>query len=99
MAVQRGLYTDSTLRVMPDNGDLGSYMWSLVVLVSQFDTADERRPVRYPKVRSSVRRTMDRKAHWERVYTTKGTDAVSWFQPAPTVSTQLLNAAGLTTYT
>jgi hypothetical protein len=40
---------------------------------------------------------MDRKAHWQRVYTTK--DAVSWFQPSPTVAAQLLNAAGLTTYT
>jgi hypothetical protein len=48
---------------------------------------------------SSVSRTMDRKAHWQRIYTTKATDAVSWFQPAPTVATQLLNAAGLTTYT
>jgi hypothetical protein len=42
---------------------------------------------------------MDRKAHWQRVYTTKAPDAVSWFQPAPTVTAQLLNAAGLTKYT
>jgi hypothetical protein len=42
---------------------------------------------------------MDRKAHWQRVYTTKATDAVSWFQHAPTVATQLFDAAGLTPYT
>jgi len=33
---------------------------------------------------------MDRKAHWDRVYTTKASDAVSWYQPEPTVSLQLL---------
>ena len=38
---------------------------------------------------------MDRKAHWQRVYTTKAADAVSWFQTAPTVSARLLDAAGL----
>lgn len=38
---------------------------------------------------------MDRKAHWQRVYTTRPADAVSWFQATPTVSEQLLEAAGL----
>jgi hypothetical protein len=38
---------------------------------------------------------MERKAHWQRVYTTRAADAVSWFQPAPTVSAHLLDAAGL----
>jgi hypothetical protein len=38
---------------------------------------------------------MDRTAHWQRIYTTKASDAVSWFQTAPTVSAQLLDAAGL----
>jgi hypothetical protein len=38
---------------------------------------------------------MDRKAHWQRVYTTTPADAVSWFQATPTVSAQLLDAAGL----
>jgi hypothetical protein len=42
---------------------------------------------------------MNRKAHWERVYTTKPTHGVSWYQPAPTVSVQLLEAAGLTPHT
>lgn len=39
---------------------------------------------------------LDRKAHWERVYTTKASDAVSWFQSEPTVSLRLLDAAGVT---
>lgn len=38
---------------------------------------------------------MDRKAHWESVYATKAPEAVSWFQPAPTVSAHLLESAGL----
>jgi len=36
---------------------------------------------------------MDRKAHWERTYTTKASDAVSWFQPEPLTSLRLLDAA------
>jgi hypothetical protein len=43
--------------------------------------------------------TMDRKAHWDRVYTTKASEEVSWFQPEPTVSLQLLERAGLTAAT
>ena len=39
---------------------------------------------------------MDRRAHWQQVYTTTAADTVSWFQPVPTVSTQLLEAAGMT---
>jgi hypothetical protein len=38
---------------------------------------------------------MDRKAHWQTVYTTTATDAVSWFQQEPTTSAHLLDAAGL----
>ena len=38
---------------------------------------------------------MDRKAHWQLVYTTKAADAVSWFQAQPTVSARLLDAVGL----
>jgi hypothetical protein len=37
---------------------------------------------------------MDLKAHWQRVYMTKATDAVSWFESEPRVSLQLLEAAG-----
>jgi len=43
--------------------------------------------------------TMDRKAHWDRVYTTKASEEASWFQPEPTVSLQLLERAGLTAAT
>lgn len=39
---------------------------------------------------------VDRKAHWNRVYATKASDEVSWFQPEPTVSLQLLERSGLT---
>ena len=39
---------------------------------------------------------MDRKAHWDTVYTTQAAEAVSWFQPEPTVSLRLLEKAGMT---
>ena len=38
---------------------------------------------------------MDRKQHWERVYRTKASGEVSWFQAEPVVSLRLLDAAGL----
>lgn len=40
--------------------------------------------------------TEDRRAHWERVYTTKQDNEVSWFEDTPEVSLTLLRAAGLT---
>jgi len=46
-----------------------------------------------------VKRTMDRKAHWDRVYATKASEEVSWFQPEPTVSLRLLERSGLTVAT
>jgi SAM-dependent methyltransferase len=39
---------------------------------------------------------MNRKAHWDRVYATKASDAVSWFQPEPATSLCLFDAAGVT---
>jgi ubiquinone/menaquinone biosynthesis C-methylase UbiE len=33
---------------------------------------------------------MEPKSHWERVYTTKATDAVSWYQPHATLSMELI---------
>ena len=39
---------------------------------------------------------MHRKDHWERVYTTKGEQDVSWFESLPAVSLQMLEASGLT---
>lgn len=36
-----------------------------------------------------------RKDHWEHVYATRPSEGVSWFQPEPTVSLPLLEAAGL----
>jgi hypothetical protein len=37
---------------------------------------------------------MDRKQHWEGVYRQKSEDQVSWFQPRPEVSLELIRAAG-----
>lgn len=39
---------------------------------------------------------MRRKEHWERVYTTKGEQDVSWFESLPAVSLEMLEASGLT---
>ena len=38
---------------------------------------------------------MQSKDHWEKVYSTKATDAVSWFQPHADVSFDLINATGI----
>jgi len=38
---------------------------------------------------------MDRKAHWENIYTTKEADAVSWYQPSAHTSMEFVNKAGL----
>ena len=38
---------------------------------------------------------MDRPAHWNHVYTTKTDTDVSWTEIEPTVSLQMLEAAGL----
>lgn len=39
---------------------------------------------------------MQRKDHWERVYTTKGEQDVSWFEALPAISLQMLEASGMT---
>ncbi len=49
--------------------------------------------LRFPPLNVGWR--MDRKAHWQHVYRTKAADEVSWFQPEPTISARLLEAAGL----
>lgn len=38
---------------------------------------------------------MQRKEHWERVFTTKGEQDVSWFEALPAISIQMLEAAGM----
>jgi hypothetical protein len=38
---------------------------------------------------------VDTKTHWERVYSTKRSDEVSWFQACPALSLQLLDRAGI----
>ena len=39
---------------------------------------------------------VDRQQHWQRIYTTKPADRLSWFQPEPTTSLRLIAAAGFT---
>jgi SAM-dependent methyltransferase len=39
---------------------------------------------------------MERAAHWNRVYTTKSEQEVSWFEPLPAISLEMLEAAGMT---
>lgn len=39
---------------------------------------------------------MERAAHWNRVYTTKTEQDVSWFEPLPTISLEMLESAGMT---
>jgi len=39
---------------------------------------------------------MDRHAHWNEVYTTKRESEVSWFEAVPSLSLEMLEAAGLT---
>ena len=38
---------------------------------------------------------MERKAHWEQVYATKAAETVSWYQPVPARSLELLERAGV----
>lgn len=38
---------------------------------------------------------MDYKAHWSRIYQTKASDQVSWYQMHPTVSLQLIQQTGI----
>ncbi len=45
---------------------------------------------------SSEQFSTARKAHWESVFETKPTDAVSWYEASPTTSVSLLVEAGLT---
>lgn len=39
--------------------------------------------------------SFDRKAHWEKVYQTKGPETVSWYQPRPALSLDLIGRVGL----
>lgn len=39
---------------------------------------------------------MQRATHWNTVYTTKSEREVSWFEPLPAISLELLDAAGMT---
>ena len=38
---------------------------------------------------------MDRKQHWEQVYRQKSDETLSWFQPRPEISLDLIHAVGL----
>jgi ubiquinone/menaquinone biosynthesis C-methylase UbiE len=39
--------------------------------------------------------SIDRQAHWDNVYGTKGENKVSWFQESPTISLDLIDASGV----
>lgn len=39
---------------------------------------------------------MERRTHWNQVYTTKGERDVSWFEALPEISLEMLDAAGMT---
>jgi SAM-dependent methyltransferase len=39
---------------------------------------------------------MERAAHWNQVYTTKTEQEVSWFEPLPAISLEMLESAGMT---
>lgn len=39
--------------------------------------------------------TNDRKSHWENIYQTRDTEAVSWFQPTPALSLKLIKQCNL----
>src|SRR5690606_36057823 len=45
---------------------------------------------------TTLRSHMERADHWNRVYTTKTEKDVSWFEPLPALSIEMLEAAGLT---
>src|SRR5665647_1796143 len=42
---------------------------------------------------SDARGSMDRRAHWEQVYRTKGPDQVSWYQAEARLSRELIERA------
>jgi 2-polyprenyl-3-methyl-5-hydroxy-6-metoxy-1,4-benzoquinol methylase len=41
--------------------------------------------------------SVERQAHWENVYTTKGEKEVSWFEDSPTISLDLIRSTGVST--
>lgn len=49
-------------------------------------------PPWYP---AAMTETPDRRAHWQRVWTQKSPDAVSWFQPEPAMSVALIQSLSL----
>ena len=44
-----------------------------------------------------VMNNIERQAHWETVYQTKGEHEVSWFEESPTISLELISATGVST--
>src|SRR5689334_13246403 len=41
--------------------------------------------------------TLERQAHWQKVYQTKGEREVSWFQESPAISLDLIHETGVST--
>jgi hypothetical protein len=53
-------------------------------------------PLPGPRAESIRGTTMKRQDHWNRIYETTAPGEVSWYQPEPTLSLRLIQAAGFT---
>lgn len=56
-----------------------------------------RRDRRCESLHQGARLTVERRHHWDSVYSTKGERDVSWFETSPAISLQLIDAIGWTT--
>ena len=54
------------------------------------------RRIRYSE-RSRVMNSIERHAHWQTVYQTKGEHDVSWFEESPAISLELIRATAVST--
>ena len=55
-----------------------------------------RRDRRREPLHQGARLTVERRHHWDSVYSTKGERDVSWFETSPVISLQIIDAVGLT---
>jgi hypothetical protein len=64
-------------------------------------TRDDRGTLLSESVRADTKKAqsgsepMERKTHWDEIYLSKKSEELSWFQPEPTTSLRLIDAAGL----
>lgn len=66
-------------------------------IIMTHEIAQAVRPIGDTKVpdRSRVDGSMTNKTHWEKIYTTKASDSVSWFQQHPDLSLRFIHGAGI----